>query len=153
MPRRSRIDVPGALHHIIGRAIKRSRIFWDDTDRNEFLERLAGIIEQTDTRCYAWALMPNLFYLLLKTGRIPIATVMRRLLTGYVGFYNRRHRRYGHLFQNRYKSILCQEDAYLSDERILGVGDFVDKVLGSAQEQLERTYAFRARGIDLKTIR
>ncbi|MFH1620352.1 MAG: transposase, partial [bacterium] len=58
-------------------------------------------------------LIANHFHLLLKTGLVPIATVMRRLLTGYAVAYNRRHRRYGHLFQNRYKSILCQEDAYL----------------------------------------
>jgi putative transposase len=50
---------------------------------------------------------------LLKTGNVPIATIMRRVLTGHALWYNRRHRRYGHLFQNRYKSILCQEDAYL----------------------------------------
>jgi putative transposase len=53
--------------------------------------------------------------LLLKTGNVPIATVMRRLLSGYAGRFNRRHRRSGHLFQNRYKSILCQEDAYLKE--------------------------------------
>jgi REP element-mobilizing transposase RayT len=53
------------------------------------------------------------FHLLLRTGRTPIATVMRRLLTGYAVSHNRRHRRHGHLFQNRYKSILCQEDIYL----------------------------------------
>ena len=49
----------------------------------------------------------------MRTGQTPLATVMRRLLTGYAVSYNRRHRRHGHLFQNRYKSILCQEDTYL----------------------------------------
>jgi len=57
--------------------------------------------------------MDNHVHLLLRTGASPIATVMRRLLTGYAVSYNRRHRRYGHLFQNRYKSILCEEDGYL----------------------------------------
>ena len=61
----------------------------------------------------AWVLIPNHFHLLLKTGATPISTVMKRLLTGYAMHYNRRHKRYGHLFQNRYKSILCQEDTYL----------------------------------------
>ena len=56
---------------------------------------------------------PQSFHLLLKTGATPIATVMKRILTGYAMHYNRRHKRSGHLFQNRYKSILCQEDAYL----------------------------------------
>ena len=113
MPRKSRIDAPGALHHIICRGIERQRIFQDDRDRDNFLQRLSAIVIETGTACFAWALIPNHFHLLLKTGNAPIATVMRRLLTGYAVSYNRRHNRHGHLFQNRYKSILCQEDAYL----------------------------------------
>ena len=57
-------------------------------------------------------LIPNHFHLLLKTGLEPIATVMRRLLTGYAVTFNRRHHRCSRLFQNRYKSILCQEETY-----------------------------------------
>ena len=113
MPRRSRIDAAGALHHIIARGIDRCEIFRDNTDRDNFLGRLGEIISETKTSCLAWALIPNHFHLLLRTGAVPIATVMRRLLTGYAVSHNRRHRRSGHLFQNRYKSILCQEDAYL----------------------------------------
>jgi REP-associated tyrosine transposase len=113
MPRQSRIDAPGALHHIISRGIERSVIFKDHIDHNHFLDRLGTILKETDTRCFAWALVSNHFHLLLKTGHVPIATVMLRLLTGYVVTYNRRHRRYGHLFQNRYKAILCEEDTYL----------------------------------------
>jgi REP element-mobilizing transposase RayT len=113
MPRKARIDAPGALHHIIGRGIERRKIFYNDTDRDNFLERLETILKETSTPCYAWALIPNHFHLLLRTGKVPISTVMRRLLTGYAVSFNRRHRRYGHLFQNRFKSILCQEDVYL----------------------------------------
>ena len=113
MPRKARIDAPGALHHIICRGIEKTQIFRDDADRNSFVERLGRVISETDTRCYAWALIPNHFHLLLKTGSVPISTVMRKLLTGYAVTFNRRHRRVGHLFQNRYKSILCQEDRYL----------------------------------------
>ena len=113
MPRQARIDAPGALHHIIGRGIDRQRIFQDNTDRDNFLDRLGKILLETQTACFAWALIPNHFHLLLRTGTTAISTVMRRLLTGYAVSYNFRHRRHGHLFQNRYKSILCQEDAYL----------------------------------------
>jgi len=102
MPRKSRIDAPGALHHIIVRGIERRKIFLDDTDRNNFLDRIGGIITETKTGCYAWALIPNHFHLLLRTGQVSIATIMRRLLTGHAGFFNKRHRRTGHLFQNRY---------------------------------------------------
>lgn len=113
MPRQARIDAPGALHHIIARGIERCKIFRNDADHEDFLQRLGKQLRETETRCYAWALIPNHFHLLLKTGNAPIATIMRRLLTGYATGFNRRHRRSGHLFQNRYKSILCQEDAYL----------------------------------------
>ena len=112
MPRQARIYAPGALHHIICRAIEGWHIFKDDADRGNFLDRLGHILGETLTPCYAWALMLNHFHLLLQTGHVPVATVMRRLLTGYAVTFNRKYRRHGHLFQNRYKSILCQEDAY-----------------------------------------
>ena len=257
MPRRSRIDAAGALHHVMVRGIERGTVFRNDTDRNHFLERLGEILQETKTICYAWALIPNHFHLLLRTGPVPITTVMRRLLTGYALWYNRRHRRHGHLFQNRFKSILCQEDIYLlelvryihlnpirarlvrdldelgryaycghsvlmgkvkkpwqdtqwvlrlfgekigaarrayrafvekgiaqgrrvdltgggllrsaggwegvkvlreekvyqkNDERILGDGDFVGRVLASAEEAMEKRYALRSRGLDLDGV-
>ncbi|MGA7144318.1 MAG: transposase [Desulfobacterales bacterium] len=113
MPRKARIDAPGALHHIIVRGIERRKIFYDDNDRKNFLDRLGVILTDTKTPCFAWALIPNHLHLLLRTGVSPIAAVMRRLLTGYAVSFNRRHRRHGQLFQNRYKSVLCQEDPYL----------------------------------------
>ena len=113
MPRQARIDAPGAIHHIICRGIERRKIFLDDTDRDNFVSRLGSVLQKTSTPCYAWTLIPNHFHLLLKTGSTPIATVMERLLTGYASEFNRRHNRHGHLFQNRYKSILCQTDQYL----------------------------------------
>ena len=113
MPRKARIDAVGALHHIIGRGIEERRIFCDDADRDNFISRLGTIVSETATSCYAWALMPNHVHLLLRTGLAPISHVMQRLLTGYAQQFNRRHKRHGHLFQNRYKSILCQENKYL----------------------------------------
>jgi REP element-mobilizing transposase RayT len=113
MPRQSRIDAPGALHHVIVRGIDRRQIFEDDIDRHEFLSRLGKVLSDTHTGCFAWALIPNHFHLLLRSGNGALATVMRRLLTGHAVGFNRRHGRSGKLFQNRYRSILCQEDVYL----------------------------------------
>ena len=113
MPRQARLDAPGVLQHVMARGIERRKIFWDDKDRSSFLERLALILEETQTQCYAWTLIPNHFHLLLRTGPTPLSTVMRRLMTGYAVTFNRRHRRAGHLFQNRYKSVVCEEDTYL----------------------------------------
>lgn len=113
MPRQARIDAPGALHHIICRGIERRKIFRDDEDCNRFLDRLGNVLSDTGTPCFAWALIPNHVHLLFRTGLTPLSTVMRRILTGHAVYFNRRHRRHGQLFQNRYKSILCQEDSYL----------------------------------------
>jgi len=115
MPRKSRIDAPGAIHHIIIRGIERKKIFRNDADRTNFIERLGKIVTDTKTACFAWCLIPNHAHLLLRTGLVPNSTVMRRLLTGYAVSFNRKYRRYGKLFQNRYKSILCQEDIYLKE--------------------------------------
>ena len=113
MPRGSRIDAAGAVHHIMVRGIERRKIFDSDADRDHFLHRMGEILLDTQTTCFAWALMPNHFHLLLRTGKVPISTIMRRLLTGYALWFNRSRCRHGHLFQNRFKSILCQEDSYL----------------------------------------
>ncbi len=104
MPRKARIDAPGALHHIIIRGIERRRIFSNNQDRDNFVERLGEIVTETKTYCFAWALIPNYAHILMRTGQTSLATVMRRLLTGYAVSYNRRHRRHGHLFQKRYPS-------------------------------------------------
>lgn len=113
MPRQARIDAPGALHHIMVRGIEGKKIFRDNSDCDDFLTRLEKILPETSTPCYAWALMSNHAHLLLRTGSAPLSHVMRRLLTGYAVRFNYRHRRRGKLFQDRYKSILCQEDSYL----------------------------------------
>jgi putative transposase len=113
MPRQARLDVPGALHHIMVRGINKSAIFDDDQDRQKFLERLGENIVEAKCSIYAWVLMTNHIHLLFKSGGKGISTVMRKLLTWYAIYYNRRHKRTGHLFENRYKSILCDEDNYL----------------------------------------
>ncbi len=113
MPRGPRLDAPGALHHVIARGIDRGALFTDDGDRADFLDRLAALLACSGTRLYAWALIPNHFHLLLRTGTAPLSSVLRRLLTGYAVRFNRRHHRVGHLFQNRFKSILVEDDPYL----------------------------------------
>jgi REP element-mobilizing transposase RayT len=108
MPRLARLDAPGALHHLMIRGIERRTIFKDNKDRDNFIQRLGTLVSETQTDCYAWVLMSNHAHFLFRTGAVGLATVMRRLLTGYVVTFNRRHKRHGQLFQNRYKSIICQ---------------------------------------------
>jgi len=113
MPRQARLDAPGALHHVMGRGIEGISIFRNDKDREDFLKRLESLCEGEALSVHAWALLDNHFHLLIRTKKQRISEAMRKLLTGYVVRFNRRYSRYGHLFQNRYKSILCEEDPYL----------------------------------------
>ncbi len=113
MPRGPRLDTSGAIHHVMARGIEGRSIFSDDRDRQDWVDRLAVVGPETGLAVFAWALLPNHVHLLVRTGKRPLATTMRRLLTGYAGTFNRRHKRSGHLFQNRYKSILVEEEPYL----------------------------------------
>jgi putative transposase len=141
MPRKSRIDAPDAVHHVIGRGIAREKIFVGESDRDDFIDRLGGILTETKTTCYAWALIPNHFHLLLRTGTAPLSSVMRRLLTGYAVGYNLRHHRYGHLFQNRYKSILCEEDPYLLElVRYIHLNPLRARLVGDYEELCRYPY-------------
>lgn len=115
MPRRARLDSPGTLHHVIVRGIEKRKIVNDNQDRGKFIERLGALSLSTQTAIYAWALMTNHAHLLLRSGQQGLSSFMRKLLSGYAGYYNRRHRRHGHLFQNRYKSIVVEEDAYFKE--------------------------------------
>ena len=112
MPRGPRLDAPGTLHHVMIRGIEKARIVKDDQDRADFVSRLATVSKKTGTAVYAWALLNNHAHILLRSGSTGLPGFMRKLLSGYAGSFNRRHHRYGHVFQNRYKSIVCEEDPY-----------------------------------------
>jgi putative transposase len=113
MPRSARLDIPGVLQHVIVRGNERRNIFLGDADRIDFTGRFQVLLKKMDVQCLAWSLMSNHFHLLLRPTRTTLAQFMRRLLTGYAVSFNLRHKRSGHLFQNRYKSLICDEDAYL----------------------------------------
>ena len=113
MPRLARLDIAGLLQHVIVRGIERRDIFNDAHDRQRFIDRFTILLSETGVRCYAWALLSNHFHLLLMPTSTTLSSFMRRLLTGYAVSFNRRNKRSGHLFQNRYKSIVCEEESYL----------------------------------------
>jgi REP element-mobilizing transposase RayT len=95
------------------RGLERHAIFRDTRDRRDFLARVAARAQAHAWAVSAWALLPNHAHLLVRTGQRPLAATLRALLAGYAGAFNRRHHRVGHLFQNRYKSILVEEAPYL----------------------------------------
>ena len=112
MPRQNRLSLPGTVHHIITRGLNRQALFLDNKDRNEFMSRFFKALQDTESRCYAWCLMSNHVHLMVRCGPSSLSDLMRSPLTGYAVYFNRRHRRVGYLYQNRYHSTLCQEEPY-----------------------------------------
>lgn len=135
MPRSARLDIPGALHHIIARGIEQKNIFKKAEDKKFFLEKLEKVLLESDASCFAWTVMDNHFHLLLRTGSTPLSRIMRRVMTSYAVNYNLKNKRSGHLFQNRYKSIICEEDAYLLQLiRYIHVNPLRSKIVVSMDE-------------------
>ena len=115
MPIITRLDAPGVLHHVMIRGIESRNILDDNKDRDNLFTRLEKLIPETKTSCYAWSFLTNHAHFLFRTGTTGLSTLMKRLLTGYVVSFNRRHARHGPLFQNRFKSIVCRENTYLKE--------------------------------------
>lgn len=115
MPRKARAEVEGGLYHVITRGNNRQRIFNSPPDYEKFLSLLAVQKINLPFFLYAYCLMSNHVHLLIERQASPVGQIMHRLLTGYAQYYNRRHRKVGHLLQGRYKAILCQSDRYLSE--------------------------------------
>ena len=113
VPRGPRLDAPGTMHHVIVRGIERRRIFRCERDRHRCLDRLGRAIRVSGAGLYAWCLMPNHVHALVRTGSMPLGRLMQRWIGPYASAFNRRYRRAGHLFQNRFKNIVVEEQRYL----------------------------------------
>lgn len=118
MPRQARTDLPGQVYHVLSRGIERREIFYGPEDYLDFRDRMATWLTKTRTSCLAWCLIPNHFHLLLRRGERPLAELMHRVMTGYAVAFNNRHQRAGHLFQNRYKSIICSTEGQLLESAV-----------------------------------
>jgi len=113
MARRPRIFAPGLLYHVIVRGNQRQKTFFADRDYQAYLERLAKYRERYGVGVYAYCLMPNHVHLLLGCSDIPLSRFMQGLQQSFTQYFNRAHRKVGHLFQGRYKAIVCDRDEYL----------------------------------------
>ena len=135
MPRQARLDAPDVLHHVMARGIEQCSIFRGNHDREDFILRLAELALKKAWIIYAWALMPNHFHLLIRTGKNSLSQNMRSLMSGYAGYFNRRHKRCGPLFQNRYKSIVCEEETYFLElVRYLHLNPLRSKIIKDISE-------------------
>jgi putative transposase len=113
MPRKPRIEFPGALYHVISRGNKKENIFFESAGKRRFLEKLLIYRNRYRFIVYAYALMENHIHLLVETGDVPLSKIMQGLLQSHTQWHNKKYRIVGHLFQGRYKAILCDKDAYL----------------------------------------
>ena len=115
MPRKLRVQYPGAIYHVMNRGDRRQPIFEDDEDRQRFLETLGEASAKTGWQVHAYCLMVNNFHLVVETPQPNLVAGMKWLLGTYTGRYNRRHKEFGHLFSGRYKSLIVDGsgDGYL----------------------------------------
>lgn len=135
MARKPRLFAPGILYHVIVRGNQRQKTFIRERDYQIYLEKLAQYRNRYGVRIYAYCLMPNHVHLLLECASIPLSKFMQGLQQSYTQYYNRRYHKVGHLFEGRYKAILCQKDAYLLElVRYIHLNAVRSKLAGSAEK-------------------
>ncbi len=113
MARKPRVHFPGALYHVMARGNQGQAIFTDDADRRRYLDLLQESQRRHNYRVYAYVLMGNHIHQLIQIGQAPLAKVMQNILFRYTRYWNAKYKKIGHLFQGRYKAILCDKGNYL----------------------------------------
>lgn len=112
MPRQARLHSESGIHHVMLRGINRDVIFLEDADYHHFLNCVIAARDLSGCRVLAYCLMPNHVHLVLQTTSEPIGAVIKRLGVRYASWFNRKYGRVGHVFQDRFKSIPVEDDAY-----------------------------------------
>ena len=113
MSRKPRIHYEGALYHVIARGNNREYIFKNEIDKEEYLKKVTKYIDKYNGKLYAYVIMDNHCHLLIEVSDIPLSKIMQLIQQTYTSWYNRNYKRSGHVFEQRYKSILCDKDSYL----------------------------------------
>jgi REP element-mobilizing transposase RayT len=144
MARPLRVEFEGALYHLTGRGNARQRIFADDKDGAKFVELLVQSLQRYEVALHAYVLMGNHYHLIAETRRANLGRWMHWLTTAYTVYFNRRHRRVGHLFQGRYKSIVVEAEGYLLNlSRYVHVNPVRGKMMGRG-DPVERRKRLRS---------
>jgi putative transposase len=146
MARKPRVHFAGALYHVMSRGNQGQSIFKDDQDRERYLGFLKESQERFGYRLYAYVLMGNHVHHLIEIGKTPLSKVMQNILFRYTRYWNRRYKKTGHLFQGRYKAILCDKESYLLELiRYLHLNPVRSKIVGDPGQ-----YAWSSHGAYLK---
>src|SRR3972149_660628 len=145
MARPLRIEFAGALYHVTSRGNAQANIFGDDDDREQLLSLLFNTVTRYDWYCHAYCLMDNHYHLLIETGTPSLSRGMKLLNGTYTQYFNRQHRRVGHVFQGRFKAILIQKESYLLElARYIVLNPVRAQMVRSAKEW--RWSSYRATG-------
>ncbi len=112
MPRGPRFVFQNAFYHVFNRGINKQPIFLSETDYHFFLDKLHNLKKKYDHSIYAFCLMPNHFHISIQTRKASISKIMASLSTSYSMYFNRTYNHFGPIFQNRFKSILVENDSY-----------------------------------------
>lgn len=115
MARKPRIEFPGALYPVFSRGNNKQKVFQCDKDYAAFLERIIKYAERYLFKVYVFVLMPNHLHLVMETHVVPLSKIMQGLLQSYTIYFHKNYHSVGHLFQGRYKAILCDKEAYLME--------------------------------------
>ena len=106
VPRKLRVEYPGAIYHVISRGNGQQDVFRGDADRQDFIKTLAETCEKTGFRVHAYCLMRNHFHLVAETPNANLVAGMKWFLSTYTIRFNHRHKRIGHVFSGRYKALI-----------------------------------------------
>jgi putative transposase len=110
MARKPRVHFAGALYHVMSRGNQGQSIFKDDRDRERYLDFLKEGQKRFGYRLFAYVLMGNHVHHLIQISHSPLSKVMQNILFRYTRYWNRRYKKTGHLFQGRFKAILCDRE-------------------------------------------
>lgn len=113
MARKPRVEYPGAFYHVISRGNNKQVIFQDEQDYRVYITRIGKYHEKYKFIIYAFVLMPNHIHLLIETISVPLSKIMQGLQQSYALYFHNKYKSVGHVFQGRYKAIVCERDSYL----------------------------------------
>lgn len=113
MPRKPRLHYEGGFYHVIVRGNNKEYIFKNEYDKNMYLEKIAKYLGKYDGYIFAYVVMDNHCHMLIEVSVIPLSKIMQLIQQTYTTWYNRKYKHSGHVFEQRYKSILCDKDEYL----------------------------------------
>jgi putative transposase len=115
MARPLRISYPGAFYHVTSRGNEQKAVFKSTPDRERFLEYLESSVQRYNAIIHAYCLMDNHYHLLLETPDGNLSRIMAHINGAYTMYFNIKRKRFGHLFQGRYKAILVEADEYAEE--------------------------------------